>query len=499
MRESGLLIHPSCLPGPGPIGTLGADARMLIDQLAQAGQSLWQILPLGPTGYGHSPYMATSALGGNPNLIDLDTLHAQGWLSDDELAATRVPAADFIDPDHAVALVSRALKQAWARFGATASADDRAALAAFAEREAAWLDDFALFHALDEAWPDCSWTDWPEGARDRDEDTLAALREEHADTIDRYRFEQWVFRTQWDALHAYANEHGIDIVGDLPIFVSHHSVDVWSNRPLFDLKANGEPWNVSGVPPDYFSPTGQRWGNPLYRWDRMHASGYAWWIERFRGCFALVDRVRVDHFRGFQAYWEIPAHEETAINGRWRRGPGRALFDAVRAAIGPLPIIAEDLGTITPEVQALRDGLGYPGMKVMHFATGNDRDNPHKEHNHGINAVVYSGTHDNNTTIGWYRELDEMGRHEVRTWLSTDGAHVALAMIDRTWASSARIAVAPMQDVLELGGGARMNTPGTVEGNWIWRMRPGAFSTSRRLWLRQVTQRRDRLGRHGHH
>jgi 4-alpha-glucanotransferase len=262
-----------------------------------------------------------------------------------------------------------------------------------------------------------------------------------------------------------------------------------------DLKTNGDPWNVSGVPPDYFSPTGQRWGNPLYRWDRMQASGYAWWIERFRACFALVDRVRVDHFRGFEAYWEIPANEETAINGRWRRGPGRGLFDAVRAALGPLPIIAEDLGTITPGVAALRDGLGFPGMKVMHFATGHDANNPHKEHNHGYNAVVYTGTHDNNTTIGWYRDLDEMGRHEVRTWLSTDGAHVALAMIDRAWASPARIAVAPMQDVLELGGGARMNTPGTVENNWIWRMRPDAFSPGRRSWLRQVTTRRDRLGR----
>ena len=468
-RRAGVLLHPTSLPGPHGIGELGREAHAWVDLLAAAGARLWQVMPLGPTGYGDSPYQCFSAFAGNPYLISLERLREAGLLEGPELAEGGALPSDRVDYGAVIPFKIAMLRRAEHRFRERASADERAALAAFAEREAHWLDDYALFMALKEAHDGRPWTEWAPPLRDREPDALAAARAEHADEIRRVRTWQFWFHRQWAGLRAHANERGIAILGDVPIFIAGDSADAWGQRDLFHFDETGRPTVVAGVPPDYFSATGQRWGNPLYRWDRMARDGYAWWISRLRSTLGFFDLVRVDHFRGFEAYWEIPANEPTAVQGRWAPGPGQPFFDAVREALGELPIIAEDLGVITPEVEALRDRNGLPGMKVLQFAFAGDANDPYLPHTYPHGCVVYTGTHDNDTTRGWFATASDAERDRVRRYLGCSDEEAVAELVRAALASAADLAVVPLQDLLDLGTEARMNTPGRAEGNWAWR------------------------------
>jgi len=470
-RASGVLLHPTSLPGPHGSGDCGPAAHHFVDWLVSAGQSLWQILPLNPIGAGNSPYASDSAFAGNPLLVDLQELHAQGWLRAEELEPVAALSEQRVD--YAVVQPYRMQRLAWAaqRFAALPTADERRAqFAAFCAAHAGWLDDYALFMALSEAHEFCIWPQWPEALRRREPPALAAAAQQHAERIAFWKFCQWSFFRQWLKLKAYANGRGVRIVGDVPIFIGHHSAEVWAQQALFELGADGEPTVVAGVPPDFFSATGQRWGNPLYRWDVHARSGFAWWVQRLRLVLQLVDIVRIDHFRGFAGYWEIPASEPTAIHGRWREGPGAALFDAVAAALGPMPVIAEDLGVITPDVEALRKRFRFPGMRVLQFAFGGDASNTFLPHHHERDAVVYPGTHDNDTSIGWWAAAGEHEREFARAYMDADGSDMAWTLIRAACASVADTAIVAMQDVLSLPTEARMNFPGQSEGWWQWRM-----------------------------
>ncbi len=470
-RTSGILLHPTSLPGPHGSGDFGPSAYHFVDWLATAGQKLWQILPLGGIGPGDSPYMSSSAFAGNVLLIDLAELQQRGWLDAHDLQPD--PAFD----DRAVkfrAVVPfrmARLARAARRFAATASPQERADLAAFCQRQANWIDDYALFMTLAEhhGWRD--WSDWDSAYAAREPAALQRLAESHAEQIAFWKFCQWCFFRQWLRLKDYANQRGVKVIGDAPIFIAHQSAEVWAHPELFILDAHGRPSVVAGVPPDLFSATGQRWGNPLYRWQAHARDGYAWWIERIRRTFELVDIVRIDHFRGFAAHWEIPASEPTAIAGRWVSGPGEALFSAISEALGPLPIIAEDLGVITPDVDHLRKAFAFPGMRILQFAFGSDEGaaGRYLPHNFEPDSVVYTGSHDNDTTLGWWHGADDRSRHHLREYLRSDGQQVHWDLIAAACASVADMAVFPLQDVLGLSGEHRMNLPGQADGNWSWR------------------------------
>jgi 4-alpha-glucanotransferase len=487
-RASGILLHPTSLPGPHGSGDLGSASRHFVDWLVAAGQKLWQILPLGGIGPGNSPYMSSSAFAGNVLLVDLQDLQDRGWL---DAADLQPPAGGFaphrLDFSKVVPWRMERLHRAAHSFASgTRTAAEHAEYTAFCARHASWLDDYALFMALADANGWRLWCDWDPALVRREPAAMATARARHANAIGFWKFCQWRFFHQWIALRAYAGEHGIRIVGDAPIFVAYQSADVWARQELFELDATGRPQVVAGVPPDYFSATGQRWGNPLYRWDAHRQEGYAWWIERVRRTFELVDIVRIDHFRGFVAYWEIPASEPTAIVGRWMPGPGAALFEAIAAALGTLPIIAEDLGVITPEIDALRRQFHLPGMRVLQFAFGGGNDNSYLPHNYDANTVVYGGTHDNNTSVGWWAEASEAERAHVRDYLGVDGHAIAWDLIRAASASVADTVIHPLQDVLELGADCRMNLPGKGEGYWEWRftwdqVRPEHAQRLRRL------------------
>lgn len=468
-RASGVLLHPTSLPGPHGSGDLGPAAHHFVDWLQGAGQRLWQMLPLGGIGPGNSPYMSSSAFAGNVLLIDLAELQQRGWLGADALA--RPPAADPHRIDFATMVPWRMGKLAEAArgFAAGASAADRADLAAFCTAQAHWLDDYSLFMAQCDATGWASWTTWPAELVRREPAAMAAARARHAEAIAFWQFCQWSFARQWAALRAHAHARGVQIVGDAPIFIAHQSAEVWARQDLFELDAAGQPTVVAGVPPDYFSATGQRWGNPLYRW-RAHADeGYAWWIARLRHTLAQVDIVRIDHFRGFADYWEIPAAAPTAVDGRWLAGPGMALFDALRNALGPLPVIAEDLGVLSAPVKDLLRDSGFPGMAILQFAFAGDATDPFLPHNHRHHSVVYTGTHDNDTTVGWWASASEHERHHARAYLGTDGHDIAWALMRAAAASVADTVVHPMQDVLVLPSDCRMNLPGSASGWWVWR------------------------------
>lgn len=467
-RSSGILLHPTSFPGPYGIGEIGRVARDFVDFLAEAQQNLWQVMPLGPTGYGDSPYQCFSAFAGNPLLICFDSLLETGWLTPDDLAGTPAFPQDHVDYGPVINWRGDMLRRAYQRFRDGATEATHLAVARYALANKAWLDDFALFMALKEKFS-AAWPDWPQDIARRTPQALAHWRQALADDIARHVFYQYEFDRQWGELHAYAQAKGVSIVGDIPIFVAYDSADVWARPDLFHLDDDGRPTAVAGVPPDYFSPTGQLWGNPLYRWEIMDDGGYAWWIERFRNAFRLVDIVRLDHFRGFVAYWSVPADEETAINGTWEPGPGAKLFEAVREALGPLPIIAEDLGIITPDVEALREGQGFPGMKVLQFAFSN-ASNPYLPHNYTAGTVVYTGTHDNDTTAGWFAKATPADQAFVLDYSGGDARAVPWALIRLAMGSVARWAVFPMQDLFALGSEARMNKPGEASGNWAWRM-----------------------------
>lgn len=478
-RASGILLHPTSLPGRTGIGDLGAWAYRFVDVLREHDQRLWQVLPLGPTSYGDSPYQALGAFAGNPLLVSLDKLKAHGWLTDDDLDDAAFPD-DRVEYGNVIPYHFDRLYRAFQNFMVKADAGVKAEFNAWCATNRDWLDDFALFMALKNAHGGRPWVEWEPALVRRDPATLAAANGAHADAIASIKFAQWQFFVQWSALKQYANERGILLVGDAPIFVAHDSSDVWANPDLFYLDENGYPTVIAGVPPDYFSATGQRWGNPLYRWDVMAQDDYAWWIKRLRQTLATVDMVRIDHFRGFEAYWEIPASEPTAVVGQWVKGPGAAFFESVQRQLGDLPIIAEDLGVITPEVEALRTGFGLPGMKILQFAWGDlSGEARFLPHNHEMNSVVYSGTHDNNTSVGWFNEeASPAMKHHLNQYLDRETGDIQWELIRLGEASAANVFLAPMQDVLGLDSWARMNLPGRESGNWGWRMLPRDFEHS---------------------
>lgn len=503
-RASGLLLHPTSLPGRYGVGDLGPEAYRWVDFLAAGRQKLWQVLPLGPTGYGDSPYQCFSAFAGNPLLIGPDLLLEDGLLAADDLADLPDFPADRVDYGPVIEYKDRLWARAFAAFrrGDAARAELRQSFEAFCTAHAAWLDDFALFMALKEAHGGAVWNTW-EGALARREPTaLARARKTLADSVAAHRFRQFLFFRQWRPLKAYANERGIRIIGDIPIFVAYDSAEVWARPELFHLDEEGRPTVVAGVPPDYFSATGQLWGNPLYRWEALKASGYQWWIERIRATLGMVDIIRLDHFRGFEAYWEIPAGNPTAEIGRWVKGPGADFFQAVQRALhgataanrARLPLIAEDLGVVTPEVVALREQFNLPGMKVLQFAFAADAADPFLPHNYPRNCVVYSGTHDNDTTRGWYQTASEHERDFCRRYRGRDGGDVAWDFIRLAWASVADMAVAPLQDVLSLGSEARMNLPGRASGNWGWRFHADQLHEAVRDRLAELTRLYGREG-----
>ncbi len=485
-RAAGILLHPTSLPGPYGIGDLGPAALAFLDFLTAGRQKLWQVLPLHPTGFGNSPYAALSAFAGNPLLISPQQLIEDGLLTRADLEPVPTFSPARVDYGLVIPWKTALLRTAYARFERSAAPELAAALDAFRARSAHWLPDYALFAALKDAYDGAAWTRWPEPLAQHDEAALAGVRERLAGDIGFHEFAQFLFFRQWEAVRDAARERGIRIIGDVPIFVAHDSADAWAHRKLFQLDARGEPVVVAGVPPDYFSPTGQRWGNPLYRWDALKQSDYAWWIERVRVALELVDIIRLDHFRGFHAYWEISGEDETAVGGHWVPAPGAALFEAVRAALGDVPLIAEDLGQITLGVHRLRQRLGLPGMRVLQFGFGGNSKNAHLPHNFTRDTVVYTGTHDNDTTRGWFAAASEHERAYALRYLDTDAEHVVRAMVRAAYASVAALAIVPLQDALDLGSAARMNFPSRPAGNWEWRVAEGQLTPAVAKWLAQL-------------
>ncbi len=475
-RAGGVLLHPTSLPGDFGIGDLGPAARTWLDFLAGSGCGLWQVLPLGPTGFGDSPYQCFSAFAGNPYLISPEMLAAEGLLQSDDLAELPGFRAERVDYGTVIPWKLDLLRNAYRRFRSGSFPGLEAEFEAFCSEHAGWLHDFALFMAIKEDQVGAPWVAWPAPLRRREAAALKAARRQHAESIERHSFQQFLFFRQWQGLHARAAELGIRIIGDIPIFVAHDSADVWARPDLYDLNEEGQPNAVAGVPPDYFSPTGQLWGNPLYRWERHAAEGYRWWLERLRVTLQLVDIVRLDHFRGFAGYWAIPAGAPTAETGRWQAGPGASFFEAARCYLGDLPIIAEDLGEITPDVVALREQFGLPGMKVLVFAFSSGPENEFLPHNYPPNCVVYTGTHDNDTVMGWFRRAADSEQNFCRRYLDLREGNAAWALVRAAWASVAVYALAPLQDILGLGNVARMNYPGRMSGNWAWRMAPDAMN-----------------------
>ncbi len=485
-RAAGILLHPTSLPGRFGIGNLGSSAYEFVDFLAESGQSLWQILPLGPTGYGDSPYQCFSAFAGNPLLINLEALQGQGDIEASDLADAPDFPEEKVDYGRVISFKYAVLNRAARRFREHKPSPRWADFETFCADNAHWLDDFVLFMALKDAHGGAVWNTWEWPLVSRNPEALKAWSERLDESIFAHRYFQYTFFRQWNSLKTYASEHGIQIIGDIPIFVAYDSAEVWANPDRFKLDADYLPTAVAGVPPDYFSPTGQLWGNPLYRWDVMAEDDYGWWIERFRQTFKTVDIVRLDHFRGFEAYWEVPAAESTAINGHWVKGPGAEFFTAVRDELGELPIIAEDLGFITDEVKELRDAFNLPGMKILQFAFAADARNPYLPHNYEQNVVVYTGTHDNDTTISWYESRETEELEAIKTYLGPVNENINWALMRLAYRSVADTAVIPLQDVLGLGREARMNTPAEASGNWTWRFRMEDLKPAHRQKLREM-------------
>jgi len=474
------------MPGRFGIGELGRGARRFVDFLSQAGQSLWQILPLGPTGYGDSPYQPFSAFAGNPLLINLEELIEEGLLSEEDLDPPESFPEGRVHYSRVRQFKDRALRRSYDRFRRWGDESTRGDLASFIEENRFWLDDYSLFMALKGRFNGAPWIDWEADIALRGERALARWHRRLREEVDYQRYLQFQFSRQWRRLRQYANDAGISIIGDVPIFMGHDSADVWSRRELFRLDQRGRPTLVAGVPPDYFSPTGQLWGNPLYRWEVMEKNGYAWWIERLRTVLGQVDLARLDHFRGFAGYWEVKSGEDTAVNGRWVRGPGGSFFRQVARELGRLPIIAEDLGVISEDVVALRREFGLPGMRVLQFAFGDDAGNPHLPHNLPRNCVVYTGTHDNDTTLGWFAAQDQELRHRVRIYTGSDGNDINWSFIRLAMNSVCEMALFPLQDVLGLGSEARLNQPGRPHGNWTWRYREEMLTEELAATLRDL-------------
>ncbi|MBI5948923.1 MAG: 4-alpha-glucanotransferase [Chloroflexi bacterium] len=484
-RHAGVLLHPTSLPGRFGIGDLGPEAHSFVEWLASAGQSLWQVLPLGPPGLGDSPYSARSAFAGNTLLVSPEKLVTEGLLEPAEIVGGPGNDGGLVDFPAVAAWKDGLLRTAFRRFSRAGAWDD---VAAFEAENADWLPDYALYEALRGEDPR-AWWEWPAAIAGRDPGALAAARARLAGEMRYQVFGQWLFARQWQSVRNHAGQRGVRIVGDIPIFVARDSADTWANRGIFKLDGEGLPEVVAGVPPDAFSATGQLWGNPLYDWEVLRADGYGWWTRRLEKTLEMVDLVRLDHFRGFVAAWEVPYAEETAVRGRWAPGPGREVFAALEARLGRLPIVVEDLGVITADVRQLRDELGYPGMKVLQFAFGDDARNPYLPHNIEANALIYTGTHDNDTTASWAASLPGWQRQRVLAYTGgADAGDIVTGLIRAAYASVAKMAMVPMQDVLRLGNEARMNVPGVAGGNWSWRFRWSQVHHDHGAFLRECAE-----------
>ncbi|MBV9385366.1 MAG: 4-alpha-glucanotransferase [Chroococcidiopsidaceae cyanobacterium CP_BM_ER_R8_30] len=488
-RSSGILLHPTSFPGRFGIGDLGAAAYQFVDFLADTNQQLWQVLPLGPIAFGNSPYMSYSALAGNPLLISLELLQGEGFLKPEDFEQLPQFSDDRVEYDQVTAIKIALLKQASDNFKKMATPERKEQFQQFCESKADWLDDYALFMALKHTHNGASWYTWEPELAKRQPEAIDACKQQLSAEIFFEQFLQFEFFRQWTDLRQYANSKGIRIIGDIPIYVAHDSADTWANPANFCLdEATGEPTLMAGTPPDAFSETGQLWGNPIYNWDYLQQSGFHWWIQRFQAMLDYVDLIRIDHFLGFEAYWAVPQGEQYATNGSWIKAPGKEFFEVLRQKLGTLPILAEDLGTVTPEAIALRDYFGFPGMKVLQFAFNEDFRCPYLPFNYPPNCVVYTGTHDNDTTVSWYEKLPEYAQKNVLTYLgciSPEGLH--WDMIRLAFSSVANLAIIPLQDILGLGSEARMNFPGQAEGNWEWRYRAEALSDEIRHRLGHLT------------
>ncbi len=470
-RSAGILLHPTSLPGNYGIGDLGEDAFKFIDFLKEAGQTLWQVFPLGPTGYGDSPYQCFSAFAGNPLLVSPDKLTEDGFLSEKDLSEPQKFNPAEIDFGEIINYKKSLLRKAFNNFkndsnGLGKDFDE------FCDKHKDWLEDFALFMAAKDFHNGDVWSKWEKGLIHRTEKALKEWKEKLSDDIQYHKFVQFNFFRQWKAIRDYANKNGIKIIGDMPIFIAYDSADLWANKEIFSVDEDGKLETVAGVPPDYFSPTGQLWGNPLYRWKVMEKDDFLWMRKRFASLYELIDIVRIDHFRGFDAYWEIPGDAKTAVKGRWVKAPGEKLFKSLIKHLGDVPILAEDLGVITPEVEALRDKFNFPGMKILQFAFGTDMETKFLPHNFISNCVVLTGSHDNDTTRAYFEEAKKEENHiheHVQIYLNYFGDDIVNELIRAAYASVANIVIIPMQDILNLGGEARMNFPGKLGGNWAWR------------------------------
>lgn len=503
-RKAGILLHPTSLPGPYGMGEIGPFSRQFIQTLQQYGQRYWQVLPLGPTGYADSPYQALSTFAGNPMLISFDDLLEEGLLKPAQLEGFPEFPRDRVDYGPVLEHRQAVLDAVCRTFSRRASADLQEAFEVFCQTSADWLDDYALFVALKEMHNLRPWTEWAPELAGRDPVALEKIRKSKASAIRRAKLRQFLFARQWSRLRRHAHDHGVQLVGDIPIFVSHDSADVWANPELFYLDDRGMPTVMAGVPPDYFSATGQLWGNPLYRWDEHKQSSYAWWMKRMRHMVGLVDIVRIDHFRGFEAYWEVPGHETTAMNGKWVKGPDHDFFHALKGELGDIPVIAEDLGLITKEVDQLRDDFNLPGMRILQFSFADDLEPPMQPEGFPENCVVYTGTHDNDTTLGWYwrqpgvnntetEEAIEQERQAVLNVVHTDGSQIHWDLIALAHRLAPHTAIVPLQDVMGLGTEARMNVPGRMDGNWAWRFTEDQLRPDDLQRLRDVTEWAGRL------
>lgn len=498
-RASGILLHPTSLPGRFGVGDLGDEAHRFIDFLAESGQTLWQVLPLGPTGYGDSPYQCFSAFAGNALLVSPERLVEDGLLAAGDIADAPDFDRDRVEFGRVIEYKNGLLRRAYASFRRAAGAPLRADFEGFDRRAAAWLEDYALYRAIKDARGGAAWNKWEAPLAAREPDALSAARDALREEVEAHKFYQFLFFRQWSRLRAHCRARDVKVVGDIPIFVAHDSSDVWANPDQFQLRPDGSPRVVAGVPPDYFSKTGQLWGNPLYDWGRMRADNFRWWVERARATLGLVDVLRIDHFRGFAAYWEVPGGDRTAERGRWVPAPGRELFLAIRGALGDLPVVAEDLGVITPDVEALRDDFGFPGMRILQFGFSSDARNKDLPHNYVPNSVVYTGTHDNDTIVGWFdsrpgegstrtAEQIERERRFCTDYLGTEGREIHWDFIRAALASVSDTCLMPLQDVLGLGTGARMNLPASTSGNWGWRFRAEALTPGIAGRLRGLTR-----------
>jgi 4-alpha-glucanotransferase len=498
-RSSGILLHPTSLPGPDGIGDLGPDAYNWLQTLARMGIGLWQILPLGPTGFGDSPYQCFSAFAGNPLLISSLLLEEDGLLDLSDVSNRPKFPMDHVDFGQIIPWKHTLLDLAFEKFQKHSDSHLKNDFKTFIDNESFWLDDYSLFMAIKEDQKGAPWQTWPEPLKRRETADLDKFGKGHNLNIEKFKFRQFIFHRQWQRLKVFAGRSGLKIIGDIPIFVAYDSADAWANPELFYFDEKRNPKVVAGVPPDYFSETGQLWGNPLYDWDFHLKTNFDWWVNRIRSTLKKVDIIRLDHFRGFVDYWEIPAGMPTAEIGEWKPGPGKQLFDSIRQDLGELPLIAEDLGMINPEVFVLRDKLGLPGMKILQFAFSDDSDNEFLPHNYPQNCVAYTGTHDNDTTIGWYSSASDSEKDFCRLYLAISGEDIAWDLIRSIWSSVAVFAIAPLQDFLRKGTSARMNFPGKVGGNWSWRITPGEINEDLIYFVYQLNRLYSRMNQKEKH